>query len=138
MDVYLEQVKRCQISVPYKPSGKSNNKESNQRSILAVLFNHSFVFSKTTCRYVSSFKWKLLIQSVQPSALQKHIRIMSFSCSNQDSVSAYELGTAGIFEQRRLGRVCASAQTRQCQRCSHTQSMGVEEDPCQLLDSLPR
>ena len=39
-----------------------------------------------------------------------------------------------IVEQRRLRRVCANAQTRQCLRCVHKQSMDVDGDSDPNLD----
>ena len=40
---------------------------------------------------------------------------------------------ASATRQRSLRRVCAHAQTRQGNRCSHTQCINVEEDPDQGL-----
>ena len=47
-----------------------------------------------------------------------------------------DFGTFRLGEQRRLRQVCAYAyaQTRQCLRCSHTQSMEVDEDLDQTLE----
>ena len=41
--------------------------------------------------------------------------------------SSWDYGTYRIGEQRRLRRDCASAQSRQSLRCSHTQRMEVDE-----------
>ena len=50
-----------------------------------------------------------------------------------------DFGTFRIFEQRRLGRVCEHAQTRQSLRCSHTQGIGKDEDSDQtVLDTYAR
>ena len=48
--------------------------------------------------------------------------------------SARDFGTYCIGEQRRLGRVCAYAQTGQSLSFSHAQSMGVDEGLGQNLD----
>ena len=39
-----------------------------------------------------------------------------------------------LVERRKLKRACANAQTRQSFRCSHMQSMDVDEDSNQNLD----
>ena len=43
--------------------------------------------------------------------------------------SSWDYGTNHIGDQRRLRRACASAQSRQSLRCSHTWSMEVDEGP---------
>ena len=44
------------------------------------------------------------------------------------------VGKNRIVDQRRLKRACAIAQTRQSLRCSHTQSIDIDEDSDQKID----
>ena len=53
---------------------------------------------------------------------------------NHKWASARDFGIYITSEHRRHRRVCAYAQTRQSLRCSHTQSMDIDEGSVQNLD----
>ena len=65
---------------------------------------------------------------VKTMLLQPNVHIWAIS---------WDSGTYHIGDQRRLRRACASAQTRQSLRCSHTWSMEVDESLTKNQTSRP-
>ena len=53
--------------------------------------------------------------------------LVTFKCVHSIWASSWDYGTYHIGDQRRLRRACASVQSRQSLRCSHTWSMEVDE-----------
>ena len=93
------------------------------------LFLHAYMYIAWTKREGTStqarmnYDWSPLIRYVRHFLMNQLI----WACTR-------DIGTYHIREERRLRRDCASAQSRQSLRFSHTQSMKVEEDSDQNLD----
>ena len=92
--------------------------------------HRSFCWFCHAAAHVST-PWLMLLCDVLILNCQTRIRI---SHCYHTWASSWYYGTYHIDDQRRLRRACASAQSRQSLRCSHTWTMEVDEGSDQKSD----